>query len=314
MNYSIIQAHLGKQVPPHVYEQIRQTRLLNKDVPIFLILSAAAEYDRRFAAEQRLFIVRKESIRKCRNHRLFSLFNRSNRFSLGGFWLHAMERFFAIESFLAACPLENVVHLENDVMLYAELDRLVPALAGACPGIGITLDSERRCVPGFVFIRNREALEAMNAFAFRASLLRRENDMAALASYMREAEEGACTALPVAPPAYRAAYGLRNARGQEGASPWYDKAFDAFGGVFDAAALGQYLGGVDRRLVAGSVPGFVNETAVYDARRMGLSWKVEGGLRRPYGKVGELEFPIFNLHIHSKALSEFSSAPEGESR
>lgn len=36
--------------------------------------------------------------------------------------------------------------------------------------------------------------------------------------------------------------------------------------------------------------------------------ETESGLRKPYGTVRDLEFPVFNLHIHSKRLADFSSA------
>ena len=52
-----------------------------------------------------------------------------------------MERFFAIETFLNACGLRNIVHLENDVLLYIELDKIIHAFNKACPAIGTTADS-----------------------------------------------------------------------------------------------------------------------------------------------------------------------------
>lgn len=305
---NIVQAHLGKELPSHLYQQLEQTRVFNPDVPVYLIISAGAEYDRRIIDRLGVIIVRKESIAKCANHRRFLFGNRLNRRFWGGFWLYTSERFFAIESFLTACRLDNVVHMENDVMLYTELSPLLPRFQERCPGIGITMDSERRCVPGFVFIRNLEALSAMNGFIIRHSLRKRQNDMSAIASFMKESAREASAALPVVPSRYRALYPLVSAAGEEGTSPWYDESFEAFGGIFDAASLGQFVGGVDKRLDARDTSGFINETAVYDPRNMGLSWKVENGKRRPYGKVDGAEFPIFTLHIHSKELFRFSSA------
>ena len=305
---NIVQAHLGPEVPRHIYAQMRQTRVFNPDTPLYLILSSGADYDKRAVDEVGAIIVRKESLRKCRSHRRFLRRNRLNRRSLGGFWLFASERFFAIESFLEACRLENVVHVENDVMLYVDLDHCLPALGTRCPRIGITMDSDTRCVPGFVFIRDPEALAVMDDFIVREALKKTKNDMRALALFMNRMAPDACSALPVIPPSYRSLWPLVNAQGENAERPWYDEAFDAFGGVFDAAALGQFLGGVDSKVSDRDTVGFVSETAVYDPRRMGLSWKQERGSWRPYGKVGDTEFPIFNLHVHSKRLEDFSSA------
>jgi hypothetical protein len=304
---AIVQVHLGKELPPHIYPQLEQSRVTNPSVPTYLIVSETASFDEAAIDRLDVTIVRAEAIRKCRNHRLFSLFNRTNRRAMGGFWLFASERFFAIESFLRACRLRDVVHLENDVMLYADLDGLLPRLSEGCPRIGVTMDSERRCIPGFVFIKDVDALSEMNSFLLKGYLRRRQNDMDALASYIVGADKGACSALPVVPRGYREAYPLENALGQKGASTWYDEAFDCFGGIFDAAALGQFLGGIDKRIAKDAKPGFINETAVYDPRNLGLFWKDESGMRKPYGKIGDREFPVFNLHIHSKDMTEFLS-------
>lgn len=307
-----MQVHLGAQVPPYLLDQLRQTRLLNPDTPIFLLLSEGAETDYAALRSLGVTVARREAFVPCRNHRDFRRRNRFSKKSLGGFWLYTSERFYAIESFLTACGLRNVVHMENDVMLYTDLDALLPSFVSQCPRIGVTMDADTRCVPGLVFIRDREALGSMNEFIVRNALRRTKNDMRSIAYFMNHAAAGDCSALPVIPPAYRKAYPLVNSGGERGERPWYDEAFDRFGGVFDAAALGQYLGGIDPKISTGDTRGFVSETAVYDPRNMGLSWKTEDGLRRPYGSVGGAEFPIFNLHIHSKKLSDFSSVAEDQ--
>lgn len=307
LNCNIVQVHLGDDPPAYLYDQLRQTRLLNPVVPIFLILSDGILYDRDVIKELKIIVVRAGAIKASSNHKRFRLHNRIRRKELGGFWLHASERFFVIESFLKVCPLENVVHLENDVMLYAGLSDLEKSLENYCPGVGLTMDSEFRCIPGIVFVRTPEALMQMNEFIVRRTLRRAKNDMRALALFMREAPPAVSAALPVLPPSYREDYPLTSAVGETSTRLWYDDGYRHFKGIFDAAAIGQYLGGVDPRNDPGPTIGFVNETAVYDPRRLGLRWKEKDGLRLPYGKVGEEEFPIFNLHIHAKRLKEFSS-------
>jgi hypothetical protein len=307
---SILQVHLGPAVPAYLYDQVRQTRIFNPDTPLYLILDDGTPIDTTAVRELNMIVVRKGSIVRCKNNARFSRRNRLKRRGLGGFWLFASERFFAIESFLAACDLRNVVHMENDVMLYADLGSLLPAFLERSPRIGATMDSERRCIPGLVFIRDRDALSAMNRHIIDNSLRQRHTDMEALALFMAAAAPDACSPLPVVPAGYAGRFGLRSAEGVPGASPWYEAGFDRFGGVFDAAALGQYLGGIDTRGEERDTRGFINETAVYDPRNFNLHWKTESGLQRPYGTVGDVEFPVFNLHIHSKRLAEFSSVVE----
>jgi hypothetical protein len=305
---TIVQVHLGAEVPRHLYIQIGQTRLLNPDAPIYLILSRGAAYDKGELNRLGVLVVTKESISVCDNHRRFLRRSKLNKRFWGGFWMYTSERFFAMESFLRALALHDIVHMENDVMLYTRLDELRPAFLKCCPRIGVTMDSENRCTPGILFMKDVEALSAMNSFIAGGPLQKRMSDMDAIGAYMRDSKPGVCSALPVVPPRYRELYPPVNAKGEAGPSRWYYEAFADFGGVFDAAALGQYLGGVDKRNDAGDTRGFVNETAVYDPRNMGIHWKSSDGLRLPFGSVGGAEFPIFNLHIHSKQLEEFSSS------
>lgn len=308
---NLVMVHLGETIPLHIYDQIRQTRIFNPSEQIYLILNKGAEACYSILRDLDVVVVWRESIIPCRNHRSFMIKNKFNKKSLNGFWLYTSERFYAIESFLQAMRLENIIHMENDVMLYESVTKLLPSLEASCPRIGITMDSDTRCVPGFVFIKDPEALSNMNDFIIKRALRSTKNDMRALAVFMNLGSVGDCSALPVIPPEYRKNYSLVNSEGSIGGRSWYDESFDSFGGVFDAAALGQFLGGLDPKISVGDTRGFISETAVYDARNMGLHWKTENGLRRPYGSISGIDFPIFNLHIHSKRLAEFSSVPDG---
>lgn len=304
---NVLQVHLGGSLPSYLYEQIRQTRAFNPGLPVFLLLNRDTDADMAELDRLDVTVVRKEAIATCRNHKDFLRRNRFSRRSLGGFWLHTSERFYAIESFLESCGLRNVVHMENDVMLYVNLESILEPLRARCPRIGITMDADTRCVPGFVYIRDRTALSTMNGYMVRNALRTTKNDMRALAKYMNAAAAGDCSALPVIPTGYRASHRLVNLEGEEGRKSWYDESFPAFGGIFDAAALGQYLGGIDPKISTGDTRGFISETAVYDPRELGLKWLVENGLRRPFGSIDGKDFAVFNLHIHSKRLADFSS-------
>jgi hypothetical protein len=311
---NIVQVHLGREIPPHLFLQLEQTRVFNPNVPIFLILSAGTDVDYSVIEALDLVIVRKEGLARCANHRRFLRRNRLNRKWMDGFWLYTSERFYAIESFLEACGLRHVIHLENDVMLYMDLERYLPAFRRACPHVGLTMDSDNRCVPGILYFRDRESLCVMNDFVVRNALRTTKNDMGALAQFMNRAPAGSCSALPVIPPVYRQLHALANREGESGKNAWYDEAYATFEGVFDAAALGQFLGGIEPRISTGDTRGFINETAVYDPRNLGIFWKSEAGLRRPFGTVDGVEFPIFNLHVHSKRLEDFSSVGNDVSR
>jgi hypothetical protein len=97
-----------------------------------------------------------------------------------------------------------------------------------------------------------------------------------------------------------------NVEGKTGERAFVCDGWEKFDNViFDAAAMGQYVGGVDPRNIPGDTRGFVNETCVIKYCYEGqIFWEIEDGVSKPFfrtnfGKV----LKIFNLHIHSKELA-----------
>jgi hypothetical protein len=91
--------------------------------------------------------------------------------------------------------------------------------------------------------------------------------------------------------------------GEDPALDAVTKHFADFGGmVFDAAAMGQYLGGIDPWHISGDTTGFVNETCLVKYNQYQFYW--DHG--KPFLRISPtLTVPIFNLHIHSKRLDAF---------
>jgi hypothetical protein len=84
------------------------------------------------------------------------------------------------------------------------------------------------------------------------------------------------------------------------------KQYEHFQYIFDAAAMGQYLGGVDPRNKPGDTRGFINETCIIKYNNYEFIWRTnENGFKQPFLVVDNETIPIFNLHIHSKQLISF---------
>jgi hypothetical protein len=83
------------------------------------------------------------------------------------------------------------------------------------------------------------------------------------------------------------------------------KNFKYYNCIFDAAAIGQYLGGVDPRNMSGDTKGFVNETCVINYSKYNFIWKNKNNKKIPYIIINNIEYPIVNLHIHCKDLKSF---------
>ncbi len=96
--------------------------------------------------------------------------------------------------------------------------------------------------------------------------------------------------LPIVPPDYPQP--LRSLEGHVAEDPslyWRDCA--ELGTIFDAAALGQYLGGVDPRNRPQPSHGFINESCLFDPRVL-----------KPRMEIG-----ADGLHIHCKDMRKFMS-------
>jgi hypothetical protein len=85
------------------------------------------------------------------------------------------------------------------------------------------------------------------------------------------------------------------------------KNYTQFNCIFDAAAIGQYVGGVDPRNAKGDTRGFVNETCLINYSKYNIVWKTDptSNMLAPFLQVNSQDIPIVNLHIHCKDLKRF---------
>lgn len=224
-----------------------------------------------------------------------------------GFWVSTTSRFFYICALMKMLNITNVFHIENDIMMYENFESLYNTMCNyfkkdVIDKICMIEDSPKRVIPSLLFFPNYGLLNILtqyitNELSYATGFL---NDMDILGSFPDRLD------LPLMPTESSI--------------------------IFDGAALGQYLGGVDyKNLPNSSDPitrynnpskGFINETAVIKANdyyfaksRVNLQH-----LRVPINiptlsskaetKVPATEIRIANLHIHSKQLYQFSSVSD----
>lgn len=232
---------------------------------------------------------------------LYDTFNYQEKTQLdghfrGGFTVFTSSRFFYIHAFMKKHGVERVLHLENDVLLYYNSTQTLANKLDQ-EHIYIPVDSYHRAIASIVYIPTADLL---------GSLLEHyphdQNDMVAFSTLVRRFPEKFCT-FPIGPSTL--------ATNPEQA--FVTQNWAQFRMVFDAAAMGQYLGGVDPRNASGDTTGFVNETCVLKYHDCGgrFVWDhgddegVDDPIRRPYLEFQGEVYPIFNLHIHCKNLERF---------
>jgi hypothetical protein len=204
----------------------------------------------------------------------------------GGFCALTSARFFYIYDFMRQYDVEHVIHIENDVLLYYNCDELKDKLNPRF--VYLPFDSFRRNVASIMYIPNhsifKSALDCYDINRFdmeNFSEIRRQTQLIRnFPIFIDDLNEGM---------EYQ----------------FVTKNHDEFQFIFDAAAIGQYLGGVDPQNASGDTSGFVNETCIIKYNNYKFVWNLVAGMRKPFIQVDGILHPIFNLHIHCKNLGKF---------
>ena len=209
-------------------------------------------------------------------------------------WRSAFERIFYINAFISHHGLTNIVHFDNDVLIYKDVAEISTLLRDNVPNIGLTPHKENELVCGFMFIKNSDSLEEICRELLKLAVLGEDKLEKILRSMPHEMrllghlqnnilEKDAITSLPVSP-----------------IDPG-NNMFTLFNGVFDPSSYGQFFGlnneihpdganrFIDRHINKEFVPIFDKSTYT------------------PYILWDNKQVPIFNLHIHNKKLHEYIS-------
>ena len=208
-----------------------------------------------------------------------------------GFWALTSSRFFYIYAFMEKTQMTNVIHFENDVPIYYNCNILLNKLEKT--KMYIPFDAYNRTIASIVYIPNHIVLgNILNKYDFH------KNDMENFV-YIKTQLPHLINHFPICSP------NIKFSQEQH----YVCKNFDVFNYIFDAAAMGQYLGGVDPRNAHGDSTGFINETCVIKYNNYLFTWLEEDSdnvkIKRPFLIIDGNTIPVFNLHIHSKNLQKF---------
>jgi len=208
----------------------------------------------------------------------------------GGFWILTSLRFFYIYEFMRLYNISNVIHLENDVLIYYHCDQIIERFDSSY--LYLPFDTYSRNIASIMYIPSASVFETvLHHYDFG------KTDMDNFSNIMKVT--GLIRNLPIF-----LSSGLSIDSSEE--YRFVTSNYERFGGfIFDAAAIGQYLGGVDPRNISGDSTGFINETCIIKYNKYSFIWVDNVGIKRPFIIVDGNKIPIFNLHIHSKNLVRF---------
>ena len=196
-----------------------------------------------------------------------------------GFWNNTSKRFFIIYEYMKINNIKNIIHIENDVLIYNNMNYYFEEK------IYITMHSSQKCVPGIIYIPNYNLLtKLINNYDYT------KNDMYNLGKFFNENKDIVKT-FPIIDDSID-----KNI---------YNENFKQFNSIFDAAAIGQYLGGIDSRNKNGDTIGFINQTCEIKYNKYIFKWIKKDNYYIPHIQIKNNLIPINNLHIHSKNLNDF---------
>ncbi len=295
------------QLRDFVYECVKQIKLWNPTSTIHLCINNN-DHNKPYieGLKEDVNFVYIEDLEMTYQHKIFV--QRYTNMSMNGFWRYTMERFFVVEEAMRKLSLENVFHLEIDNMIYFKVDEILEKCK-SINNILIPSDSERRYIAGTCFINNADSLNVLNRYFTEYCV--NKDEMHSIMSFTKLYNE--VDTWPVLPPGDNTRLIYEDRRHCIDDINRISKHSELFGGVFDAAAVGQHLFGIDKYVHnPNNTDGFVNKDSIFDVSKLWFKWVKEEGNQRLYTSLNkEVWFPVYNIHVHNKDLTRsLSDIPE----
>jgi hypothetical protein len=329
---SLVYVHIGNSIPDYLFDTIYQSLLVNgSQIKIYIIVNDDnidmikkkvqtfdfSQYINDFCFNSVLqFIPISILDRSLENNSSFDQYKTvmNQKYSnlshfRDGFWISTTARFYYIEMLIEMFHLQNVFHIENDVMLYEPIQNIYKDINcnGHCDidKICMVQDAPDRVIPSLMFFPNLETTKELTKYITNEIVCSPNfiNDMNILGSFPNKIELNI--------------YPDQNDSNSNSNSNSNSKV------VFDGAAIGQYLGGVDYKNLPdpdnlinqywNKSKGFVNETCmmkptdyIFHKSRIRLDHLDKSILVYTIENNQKL-YKVANLHIHSKQLYQHSS-------
>jgi hypothetical protein len=222
-----------------------------------------------------------------------------------GFWQFTLERFFALTQFHKSIPASSIVHLESDVLILPSfpIDKF-----STLKSIYWSRFNESKDVAAILFLPNlEESMWLESELVNQLKLDSRHTDMTVLSKIAHLYPER----IQILPSIDKSRNSkLLNKANNEVKNDFglISQQLDYFEGIFDPAAIGMWLCGMDPenyhgKLVLHSRSFIETGDSFIDPGGAGYQIDSFGGL---YIRSERGLIPIHNLHVHSKDIKIFS--------
>jgi hypothetical protein len=276
---SLILVHIGKTFPEYLNTCIEQIILVSS-IQIHLLINEC-NIKKVNNTTNRIIIYPLENIVKDELHKSFEKKSKLDTMFRDGFWTFTTLRFFYLYNYVKQFALTDVFHIEYDNLIYYDIFKNI--LPFQKKEMWCAMDAPKRCIPSFLYFKGESILMRLLKTIIECSS-KQMNDMESIATFYLQNRD-IVGSLPIA-------YNY-----VDPIDPLYYKHASEFGFLFDAACVGQYIGGVDPRNDSRNTIGFINETSVIKCDKM----KIDFIDKKPVLNG----MPLVNLHIHSKELKRW---------
>ena len=110
----VLYVHLGKNWVEYLNTSINQVKKFNPNIDVYLIID---KDNFSKVKNKNVKLIDCEKLNKSIEHKKFILEHKLPE----GFWQFASERFFYIQNFILDTKIENIIHLESDIMIFCDL-------------------------------------------------------------------------------------------------------------------------------------------------------------------------------------------------
>jgi hypothetical protein len=291
----IVFIHIGSVPPDYARIAVEQARCWNPESPVIFLASVIPEGG--YGAKEEWISI--ADIPLTPEHTRFQETTLLDTTFRNGFWRYTTERLFVLDDWLRWKGVQECLHMEYDNMLYRSVEELAPILRATSKGLSVPFhgpaEARGRLHVCFSIVYCNDVTKLSQFLFYLAASKSRTDEMQRAGEFWLENIDD-YPLLPTVPPGTQLI--------SETYRGWYEN--PAFPCVFDAAAHGQFLGGDDPRNGGPEGP-YVNLDVDYRTDSLEYVWRVDGAGRKVpvILERGGKEWPIVNLHIHSKRLGDF---------
>jgi hypothetical protein len=209
-----------------------------------------------------------------------------------GFWLKTIERYFVLLQYMNKKNVGSLFHAELDNIVFSigELGKRLDLIG---KGFFLPTDSDTRGIGSLIYINDKDALEKLcKHYILNKSFI--PNDMVLLGEMCQK---------------YNNFFRLPTEKVISEISVKDDEdSYSSVGGIFDAAAIGQYILGVDPRNINTSLFNkFINENASINFDNITFNFNELSKKFTLIHKGNKNKYNLYNIHLHCKLIDVFAN-------